>query len=651
MGHGTTPSPRKSLTRALTVAVVGCAVLLGVLAAVPAQAVAGDATSAATAVSPLAFDLPATTALRSSPKRVFAHYWPPLPVSLDNGDPATDYYQRNYLTTDGEKGKHAAYGGYLRDRPLTRPARGPDWRFEDLQVEVRQAIAGGLDGFAMNIMQLPGDPDANQVATARTMMRAAAAVDPDFEVMLMVDLSGSLRHRTQGELAAFVAELAASPSAFRLADGRLVVSAFKAEAHDAAWWQVFLDTMRDTYGMPVAFVPTFVTYEQPIAPSYAPISHGMGIWGSRNPAWNDATATYPTSPLGRAAAIRALGPLWMQPVSLQDARPMQGAFDEAENTTNLRSTWKIARDSGAEWVQIPTWNDYTENTHLAPTVKHGWNYLDINAYYLTWYKTGRAPDVVRDTVYVTHRTQPHAAAPAYAQTRTMALRGGSPARDTVEALTFLTAPGRVTLTVGGVSTSCDVPAGPATCLAPLRAGTVSAVVSRDGRPVAAVTSPHQVTATPYVQDLQYVVAGSGRQGTDLDTVTVPDPGTVTAPGTDPATPTRLPAPAPPAPPPAAAAAAPSATGPPAQSTAPAQKSARDSAKAKARERRWRKAQRRVLRRGSRGMAVRLVQRRLDVPVSGRYDRRTERAVKRLQARADLRASGVVRRSTWRALRN
>ena len=648
MGHGATPTPARRVTRALLVALVGAAVLVGGPAAVTGQASAESGGSAAVDVSPLPFDLPSTAALRTSPKRVFAHYWPPLPVSLDNDDPATDYYQRNYLATGGEKGKHAAYGGYLRDRPLVRPARGPDWRFEDLQVEVRQAIAGGLDGFAMNIMQLPGDPDANQVVTARTMMRAAAAVDPDFEIMLMVDLSGSLRHRTQAELAAFVAELAASPSAFRLADGRLVVSAFKAEAHDAAWWRVFLDTMRDAHGMPVAFVPTFVAYEQPLAPSYAPISHGMGIWGSRNPAWNDATATYRTSPLGRAAAVRALGPLWMQPVSLQDARPMQGAFDEAENTTNLRSTWKIARDSGAEWVQIPTWNDYTENTHLAPSVKHGWNYLDINAYYLTWYKTGRAPDVVRDTVYVTHRTQPHAASPAYAQARTMALRGGSAARDTVEALTFLTAPGRVTVTVGNVATSCDVPAGPATCLAPLRPGTVSAVVSRGGRPVAAVTSPHEVTATPYVQDLQYVVAGSGRQGTDLATVTVPDPGTVTAPGTDPATPARVPAPAPPAPRPVAAAPVPSAAGSPARSTAPARKLTRRAATA--RERRWRKAERRVLRRGSRGTAVRLVQRRLDLRVSGLYDRRTVRAVKRVQARENLRPNGVVARSTWRALR-
>ena len=142
MGHGATPTPARRVTRALLVALVGAAVLVGGPAAVTGQASAESGGSAAVDVSPLPFDLPSTAALRTSPRRVFAHYWPPLPVSLDNDDPATDYYQRNYLATGGEKGKHAAYGGYLRDRPLVRaPPAAPDWRFEDLQVEVRQAIA------------------------------------------------------------------------------------------------------------------------------------------------------------------------------------------------------------------------------------------------------------------------------------------------------------------------------------------------------------------------------------------------------------------------------------------------------------------------------------------------------------------------------
>ena len=74
--------------------------------------------------------------------------------------------------------------------------------------------------------------------------------------------------------------------------------------------------------------------------SYAPISYGMGNWGARNPTWNDADATYRTSPVGRALSVQALGMRWMQPVSLQDERPNQGVFDEAENTINLRNTWE-----------------------------------------------------------------------------------------------------------------------------------------------------------------------------------------------------------------------------------------------------------------------------------------------------------------------
>jgi Glycosyl hydrolase family 71 len=467
----------------------------------------------AAAASPLPFDMPSTGLLRSSPRKVFAHYWPPMPISLDNVDPSADYYKRNYLTPTGDQGRHVAYGGLLRDRPLGRSSLNVSeaaWRLADLQTEVRQAVSAGLDGFAVDLMQLPGDPDWRQVTTVRTLMKAAT-VDPGFKIMLELDMGGGLRSKTQAQLASFVAELAASPSAFRLGDGRLVLSAFMAESHGAAWWKVLLDQLRTTYGLPVAFVPIFVTNEQPIAPSFVPISYGMGNWGSRNPQWNDPVGTYATSPISRANRIQALGMKWMQPVSLQDSRPRNGVFDEAENTHNLRNTWQIARGAGADWVQIPTWNDYTESTHLAPSLRHGWSLLDINAYYLSWYKTGTPPAIVRDTVYLTYRTQPWAARPSYPQTLLQRLRGGSPARDTVEALTFLTGPATVRVTVGGVTTTCAVAAGPTTCTAPLRPGSVSATVLRSGATVASLTSPYAVTSAPYVQDLSYVGASSRRQ--------------------------------------------------------------------------------------------------------------------------------------------
>lgn len=57
----------------------------------------------------------------SGSRPVIAHYFPPLPLTIDKHDPENDYYARVYLRPEGEKGKYAAYGGYLRQRPLTGP--------------------------------------------------------------------------------------------------------------------------------------------------------------------------------------------------------------------------------------------------------------------------------------------------------------------------------------------------------------------------------------------------------------------------------------------------------------------------------------------------------------------------------------------------
>jgi hypothetical protein len=57
----------------------------------------------------------------------------------------------------------------------------------------------------------------------------------------------------------------------------------------------------------------------------------------------------------------------------------------------------------------------------------------------------------------------------------------------------------------------------------------------------------------------------------------------------------------------------------------------------------------VLRRGDRGPAVRALQHRLHVRVTGHYNLRTKHRVKRFQRHHHLRATGVVRRATWKAL--
>ncbi|MFI9597399.1 endo-1,3-alpha-glucanase family glycosylhydrolase [Nonomuraea sp. NPDC052265] len=411
---------------------------------------------------PLPFVLPGTETLRGSAKKVFAHYFTPYPVSLDNQAPASDYYARNYLKPDGESGKHAAYGGLLRDRPIGRDPISGDYAVADFKTEVKQAVAAGLDGFTVDILSIT----SAHWTRVQNLIKAAEAVDPGFKIVLMPDTNG-LASVDSAAFATAMAKLAASKSVYRLADDRLVVAPFKAEGRTAAWWAAWMKTMETEHGIKVA----------------------LG---------------------GNIDRAHGMGKIWMQPVSVQDERPNQGVFDEAGNTENLRATWKGAIDGKADWVQLTTWNDYSENTQFAPSRNAGWTYLDINAYYLTCYKLG-CPKITNDSAYLTHRVQPVAAKPSFAQTKLMALRGGSTAaRDTVEVLTMLTAPGKVLVTVGGTTQSYDAPAGVSAKTFPLKAGAASATVTRGSATAAKVVSPYPVTATPYVQDLHYRAASSER---------------------------------------------------------------------------------------------------------------------------------------------
>jgi hypothetical protein len=447
----------------------------------------------------LPIDVPASAASGESRKLAFAHYFPPYPLSLDNGQPDNDYYERNYLDPLGEKGRHKAFGGLLRDRPLGRAPRSGDWEMDDLRTEVRQAIAAGLDGFAVDVLSVQSQNWDRTVS----LMEAAHDVSPSFKIIVMPDMTATGKNGSPDMLAEAMAKLARYPSAMRLDDGRVVMSPFKAEVRSAKWWATWMDLMRTRHGVRVALVPTFLNWNNH-AEEFSSISYGFSTWGSSNPEFN--------ANLGlNAGRAHAMGKIWAAPIRVQDVRPRSAVYEEPENTTTLRQSWTGAITGGADWVFLPTWNDYSEGTSFAPSEHHGWSWLDISSYYLTWWRTGRAPTVVRDGVYLTHRIQPHTAQPTFPQKVLMKPRPYStPPRDMVEALVFLKAPATVTLKVGGHSYSWNAPAGMSVRTQPLAVGTVSASVRRAGKVTTSVTSPYEIETRPYVQDLEYYAVSSLR---------------------------------------------------------------------------------------------------------------------------------------------
>ncbi|WP_194420395.1 endo-1,3-alpha-glucanase family glycosylhydrolase [Microbacterium abyssi] len=433
---------------------------------------------------------PATSS--SGDKKVLAVYFPPYPLSLDNKPTETDYYTRNYLTVDGEGGAHAAYGGLLRDRPVPVGAStSPTWQVDNLRTEIRQAKSAGIDGFFVNVMSVSG------LNWETTVNLFAAGELENFDIIPMVDGTTSISRLSPAQVASSLATLYESPAAMKVGADYLL-SSFKAEGPGAAWWKEIISLLETKYDVPVSFQAVFLAASDANMTAFAPFSDSFGNWGERNPRVINKLPVYDDQ-------AEEYGKDWMEPVAPQDMRPRLGAYAEAGNTEALRAAWSKAIRDDVEYVQMVTWNDYSESTQFAPSMAHGSAYLEISRYYSDWYHTGTAPRITEDQLFLTHRVQFASAVSSVEHEPIQPSLSGSKGdvRDTAEALVFLTAPATVEITVGGSTTRFDAPAGVSAFTAPLKVGSVQAKIIRAGAAVRTADSPYEVVDTPKVQDLQY----------------------------------------------------------------------------------------------------------------------------------------------------
>lgn len=485
------PSPRpKRALRALVVSLLSLLVAVGALQALPAQA----APTAVEEPTPFTLSRPG-----SSDRKVFAHYFPPYPVSLDNVQPDQDYYTRHYLNPQGENGKFLQAGGLLRDRPVGRAPRPGDYLLGDLRTEVSQASAAGIDGFTVNVM---GTSGKNWEITTK-LFTAARDAGNGFTVVPNVDANGSIGSATPAHVAEKLNVLFSSPSAHRLSDGRYLLSSFRAEGRPVSWWRDIMSILQQRYGKKIAFTAVFVDASSANMKAFAPISYALSDWGTRDP---EGIKQRPNM----VASAKALGTRWMSSVSFQDVRPSGYSYAESANSTALRLSWNEAIDDGAHMVQLISWNDYSETTSFAVSKSHGRGILDLSAWYATRFKRGSWPTVASDAIYVVHRTQPYAAKPYTSHRLADPTLGNSRTapRDRVEVVTFLRAASAVKITVGTRTVTVQAPAGYSYRTVPLLTGKVSVTATRSGGVVETVTSPHTIQARKQVQDLQYYVASS-----------------------------------------------------------------------------------------------------------------------------------------------
>jgi hypothetical protein len=429
---------------------------------------------AATSTDPcLPIDPPSADAVLNSPKKVFAHYFYPLPLSIDNQPSTKDYYTVQYLNPHGENNRYLGAGGLLRARPLPVPSKSAsNWQVLNMQQEVRMAIARGVNGFTFDIMST-GDVAAG--GKLQLMLQAARAVDTRFKIVLMPDMS-ALGANTAA-VASIVKAVYTHPSLYHLADGRLVLAPFAAESVSASAWSSMLNGLKGQ-GINIAFIPTFGSLQQTYVDQYASISAGLGNFG--NPGVPDQL-TWTGIAASRVRASSAK--IFFDGITPQTYKPQTFIYDEAYNSLAYRNAWTGAIQSKADMVQIVTWNDFGESTHILPTTSangdSGNGFYNLTGYYSTWFRTGVQPTITHDVLYYFYRKEStQAAAPAQSQPMTMPFP--QTPQNKVEVVAFLKAPGTVFIQTGGVTYTRTLFSGVQSFTVPLGPGTPDIKLMRNG---------------------------------------------------------------------------------------------------------------------------------------------------------------------------
>lgn len=457
----------------------------------------------------LPFNRPRISDLHASPRRAFAH-WHNWPVSVDNLDPAVDWYQRNELSPLGNDGAFYAVGGRMRQRPLPRPVRTEPsgvWEVRDMEDEVGRAEAIGLDGFTLGVCTLT---DGSCWPELVHMLEAANNISSDFKIIPNLDMASLASvNYSPAQVAAAIATVANAPAVLRTTDGRMVLSATNPHRQPASWWQSLRQEFANR-GINIYLQLILQAYERDL-PTYLPLADAVGSWGPSTP----TAATYTAS---RVSAMRAIGKTYIAPVRSQENRPKNAAYAEARQSATFIATMQDAISGDADNLFILTWNDGEEGAEIRPSTGTQWSYYDLAAYYLTWYKLRQAPAISRDVLYYFHRIEWTTSAPDPTKQPTpFAVWYASqqaPVNE-IELLAFLRAPGTLKITTSAGTTSADAPAGVTSLRAPLAPGYPSFALIRDGITRVSLRSAFNVRDHIDWQDLLYRGGSSTRPVVDM----------------------------------------------------------------------------------------------------------------------------------------
>jgi hypothetical protein len=175
----------------------------------------------------------------------------------------------------------------------------------------------------------------------------------------------------------------------------------------------------------------------------------------------------------------------------------------------FRTAWEIAIGKAAEAVSITTWNDYSEGSEVRPSLATQSGFSDLAAYFISYFKRGVPPRIVRDAIYYFHRIEaPREPGIGIGQSRKLALRGTALPSNLVEAVALLKEPGDVLIRSSEGTRHEVQPMGLSSLTVPLTPGRPSFGLSRRGRDLLSFESAFEIRSSMSCEDFLYHAGSS-----------------------------------------------------------------------------------------------------------------------------------------------
>lgn len=440
---------------------------------------------------------------RQPERKIFAHYMGCFPAAAGA---LSFHWDNTYQYIKGE-GYLDQLGGNFANWPLVPHAKGtPPFSLEDsARLEISRAQRYGFDGFAFDAWA--GD---NSRDVFETYFKVAEEMGTGFQLTVCFDASchwapeGGTVVDAYVQTAEFVLKHAGSPNLATFGGKPLFFGYYSNAidpgtnqgpveerlAKEKAGW----DSFREKLGTPVFLHGSLDAYNgdwEKVGAGAAKIYDAVGsfLGGGEGSIGGAVTAK----------AVKDGGAVWSQPLSYQYANK-SGWIISWGGLDLLRLNWKAAIENDSRLIQFVTWNDYGEESGIAPTTGNGYSVIRVNKYFIDLWKNGAPPAIERDEIHLVYRRT--AGNPPTWPLYSRRLDTGAG----LQVITLLTAP--ATIDVPGYG-SYEAPAGIDFHDFALQPGPVSATASRDGAAVCAVKAPEPASDRRWREDNTLVAFGTG----------------------------------------------------------------------------------------------------------------------------------------------